>query len=248
MSQGPPRSPTWARATHTIPALLSATVIAVASCGVAAPPVDGAAGTAAQPPSRADGAHAEIRTPIGLPDGLQSATVERVRDGDTIRVRTNDPGGALQRDEVHVVQLLHVDTPESVAPGKPVQCGGLEASAYTKSLLPRNTAVYLERDAVDVDKYGRHLRHVWLPDGTMVNQAILRAGLGRFLAQEGNSLRAIELRVAETEARSNRAGIWGTCTEQATPPALPHRRAGRRRGTRPATWTGRSTPDGGAGP
>ena len=52
------------------------------------------------------------------------ATVERVIDGDTIRVRV--------QGKEYTVRLIGVDTPETVHPTKAVQHFGAEASAYTK--------------------------------------------------------------------------------------------------------------------
>ena len=76
-------------------------------------------------------------------------TVVRVIDGDTVDV---DLDGARER-----VRLIGVDTPESVARDRPIQCYGVEASDRTKELLPEGTAVRLERDEVSRDQYGRLL-------------------------------------------------------------------------------------------
>ena len=76
------------------------------------------------------------------------ATVVRVIDGDTIRVRV--------QGKEHTVRLIGVDTPETVHPTKTVQHFGAEASAYTKAALEAKT-VTLEADpSGDTrDRYGR---------------------------------------------------------------------------------------------
>ena len=81
------------------------------------------------------------------------ATVVRVIDGDTIRVRV--------RGKEHTVRFIGVDTPETVHPTKTVQHFGAEASAYTKAALEGKT-VTLEADPTGdtVDRYGRLLRYV----------------------------------------------------------------------------------------
>ena len=70
------------------------------------------------------------------------ATVVRVIDGDTIRVRV--------QGKEYTVRLIGVDTPETVHPAKAVQHFGAEASAYTKAAL----------EAKDGDARSRpHRRH-----------------------------------------------------------------------------------------
>ena len=64
--------------------------------------------------------------------------VTKVIDGDTIRVRL---GSTME-----TVRLIGVNTPETKAPNKPVECFGPEASARTHELLPDGTVVQLERD------------------------------------------------------------------------------------------------------
>lgn len=96
----------------------------------------------------------------GLP-----ATVVRVVDGDTIDVRLSDSSQPMR--------LILIDTPE-VFGG--VDCYGHEASAFTASLLLPSTTVTLERDVSETDRFGRLLRYVWLADGTMLNERIVREG------------------------------------------------------------------------
>ncbi len=88
---------------------------------------------------------------------LEKATVERVVDGDTLKVSV---GGESYR-----VRLIGMDTPESVAPEESRNTPeGVEASDYTKSLVSEGQTVYLQKDTSDTDKYGRLLRYVWLED------------------------------------------------------------------------------------
>ena len=94
------------------------------------------------------------------------ATVIRVIDGDTIRVRV--------RGKAHTVRLIGVDTPETVHPTKAVQHFGAEASAYTKAALEAKT-VTLEDPTDTKDRYGRLLRYVLL-DGENFNARLIREG------------------------------------------------------------------------
>src|SRR5947209_3542513 len=81
-------------------------------------------------------------------------------------------GGRRQR-----VRLLGIDTPESVRPNTPVQCFALEASARTKALLPKGTAVSVMGDVERRDRYGRLLAYVFRHgDGLFINLELAREG------------------------------------------------------------------------
>ena len=101
----------------------------------------------------------------------ESGTVVKVVDGDTIQIEI----GA----QVEVVRLIGVDTPETVDPRKPVEFFGREASEFTRRLA-LGKVVRLEQDPQGDtrDTYGRLLRYVHLPDGTLLNAEIIRQGYG----------------------------------------------------------------------
>ena len=98
------------------------------------------------------------------------ATVVRVIDGDTIRVRV--------QGKEYTVRLIGVDTPETVHPTKTVQHFGAEASAYTKAALEAKTVTFEADPTGDTrDRYGRLLRYVHL-DGENFNARLIREGYG----------------------------------------------------------------------
>lgn len=142
-----------------------------------------------------------------LPDGGSGlvATVERVVDGDTVRLRMAGSGTESAR-------LLGIDTPESVKPDSPVECYGPEASKHTADLLPPGTQVLIQRDREARDRYGRLLVYLWRrDDGLFVNQALLTDGYASVLSISPNTARRAELEAAERTARKARAGLWGAC-------------------------------------
>jgi len=142
------------------------------------------------------------RGEAALPAGA-NASVTRVVDGDTIDVRID---GHTER-----VRLLGIDTPESVG-DRPPECWGKEASALTKQLLPKGTAVRLERDVEARDAYGRLLGYVVrVSDGLFVNLELAEQGAADVLTIAPNGAHAAEMEQAVAAARSAGRGLWGGC-------------------------------------
>lgn len=130
--------------------------------------------------------------------------VTHIVDGDTLDV---DIGGTEER-----IRLIGVDTPETVAPNRPVQCYGTEASAFLASLVPEGTPVRLERDAVARDRYGRLLAYVYrAEDDLLVNLALVAQGYADAVTYGDNEALYPELVAAEAEARDGGRGLWGIC-------------------------------------
>jgi micrococcal nuclease len=134
-----------------------------------------------------------------------NATMLRIVDGDTIDVTI---GGRRER-----VRLIGIDTPETKKPNTPVQCFGPEASAYTKSLLPVDSPLHLERDVVGRDDFGRMLAYVYVAaDGLFVNMQIIRQGYARPLTIAPNVAHADEFAEAARVAEADNIGLWARCT------------------------------------
>jgi len=134
--------------------------------------------------------------------GLYSIT--EFSDGDTITVDMNG------RDEV--IRFIGVDTPETHDPRKAVQCFGVRASEFTKSLIGNNK-VRLESDVLDTnrDRYNRLLRYVYLPDGRLVNAEIIKQGYG--FAYTGFPFSKMDKFVGyQKTAREQNLGLWSNCT------------------------------------
>ena len=129
------------------------------------------------------------------------AEVERVIDGDTIEVMIGDS----EED----VRYIGVDTPESVAPGEPVECFGKAASGENERLVGGET-VRLVFDAERRDDYGRLLAYVYVGE-LFVNAALVEDGFARTLEIEPNTSRAGRLARLEAEAGREGHGLWGAC-------------------------------------
>jgi micrococcal nuclease len=95
-------------------------------------------------------------------------TVSRVVDGDTVEIDQSVDG-------LTDVRLIGVDTPETSHPTYGEQPYGQQAKEFTVSRL-EGERVALDFDVEKTDRYGRLLAYVWLPDGSMFNETLVREG------------------------------------------------------------------------
>jgi micrococcal nuclease len=132
--------------------------------------------------------------------GKTNAAVERVTDGDTVRL------SGLGR-----TRLIGIDTPE-VFGG--VQCYGREASAFTKRVLKPGTRVRYQLGVEQRDRYGRALAYVWLADGRFFNLMLAERGYATTLTIPPNVEYADRFRAAVRRAREANRGLWSprTCS------------------------------------
>ncbi|HEY4609109.1 MAG TPA: thermonuclease family protein, partial [Ilumatobacteraceae bacterium] len=106
-----------------------------------------------------------------------------------------------------------IDTPETKKSNTPVQCYGPEATKFTKSLLPKDVSLHLERDVVARDDFGRMLAYVYIAgDGQFVNLTIIRQGYARPLTIKPNAAHADEFVDAASTAQREHIGLWAKCT------------------------------------
>jgi micrococcal nuclease len=131
-----------------------------------------------------------------------SAMVVRVVDGDTAEMELRNGG-------TEGVRFIGVDTPESVAPGQPVECFGKNASRFTEGLL-ENERVALRFGAERRDRYGRLLAYVYLGD-QFVNAELVRLGYARTLAISPNVDYAEKFARLQQAAANAGRGLWDAC-------------------------------------
>ena len=141
--------------------------------------------------------------------GAVTAQVTHVVDGDTIDVRLPD-------GDEETVRYIGIDTPETVKPDSPVQCGGPKAHEVNERLVG-GRAVTLRFDQEPRDIYGRLLAYVYLPRPRpggrprFVNAELLRRGLARTLTIPPNdSFAELFARLASRAGTAGR-GLWGRC-------------------------------------
>ena len=129
--------------------------------------------------------------------------VVQFNDGDTIAVDMNG--------SVETIRFIGIDTPETHKPNTPVQCYGPEASDYTKKLIG-NQKVRLVADPINTnrDRYGRLLRYVYLPDGILVEEELIRNGYA-FSYTQFPFEKTEQFDQLEQQAKDAKAGLWSAC-------------------------------------
>lgn len=117
--------------------------------------------------------------------------VTRIVDGDTVHC-----------DRLRI-RLLLIDAPErKQAPF------GRRATEALARLVPMGSTVRLEYDVDRTDRYGRTLAYLYTPNGTFVNEAMVREGYAVPLVYPPNVRHVERIRAAAAAARRARAGLW----------------------------------------
>lgn len=142
---------------------------------------------------------------------VRVGTVERVSDGDTVRVRI---GGITER-----VRLLGINAPEREREDHAGECWAQEATDTARDLLPEGARVSVVADPGqgERDQYDRLLGFVYRGGdggpGTgagSVNLALVEAGAARVYVYRRNPFSGADrFRAAEREARDGDRGLWG---------------------------------------
>jgi micrococcal nuclease len=143
-----------------------------------------------------------------MPVGVgEMAVVERVYDGDTIKLK----------DGRHV-RILGVNAPE-IDHGKERtgQALGEESRGATETFLKANKNVRLFYDEQRVDRYERTLAHVYDAQGNSLAANLLRSGLGFHVAIPPNLSLNECLIGQEAIARKKGLGVWSHVGWQAKP-------------------------------
>ena len=122
---------------------------------------------------------------------LQGRVVS-VADGDTVTV-------FVGKDGMTTVRLYGIDSPEGA------QRGGRTATETTRSLVfLREVRV----EVLDTDRYGRDVALVHLPDGTILNEELLRQGQAWVYTAYCNRPRCLTWKTLERTAREEKKGLW----------------------------------------
>ncbi|PAA15922.1 thermonuclease family protein [Pseudomonas fragi] len=132
------------------------------------------------------------------PGGVSYALVERVSDGDTLRLKDG-----------RSVRMIGINTPETGKPGKSAEPFADAARKRLQALVAQsNGRVGLLAGKQSRDRYGRTLAHVFGADGSNLEARLLAAGLGYQVAIAPNVALLGCQQAAERSARKARLGLW----------------------------------------
>ena len=129
---------------------------------------------------------------IELP-GREVAYVQQVIDGDSIEVSLDGVAYNLR--------YIGIDAPEI---GMPL----FKEAAEANRRLVEGQIVELEHDITNTDQYGRLLRYVFLPDGTLVNAELVRLGLAASKAYPPDIKYQEMIASSESTAIAAGIGLW----------------------------------------
>ncbi len=126
------------------------------------------------------------------------ATVARVLDGDTLELTDHTR-----------IRIIGINAPEINHRARSTQAFAAEARTALTALLGQSThRVALQYGSDRLDRYGRTLAHVFLPDGTNLAQQMLIKGLAARIAFPPNMWAQDCYRHGENRAREQQRGLW----------------------------------------
>jgi micrococcal nuclease len=122
--------------------------------------------------------------------------VTYVIDGDTVIM-----------DDHQRVRLIGIDAPEIDSRYHRGEYFGRESGEYLRKRI-EGREVVLKPGAEPFDKYGRRLAFIYLPDGTFINEEMVRLGFAETFRSFPFSGREKFLAL-EDQAREKELGMWG---------------------------------------
>ena len=144
------------------------------------------------------------RDPVEKPRRTRLHPVLDVVDGDTVTV-------AYRGSEVSV-RVIGIDTPETVHPTEPVECGGPQASATASALLSgKRVQLVFDPSQGRLDAYGRTLAYLRAPGVGDFGLAMIRRGRAAEYTYDTSYAQQARYQAAEAKAQSADRGIWRSC-------------------------------------
>jgi micrococcal nuclease len=143
----------------------------------------------------------------------QATIVSRVVDGDTLKIN--------YKGQKESIRLIGIDTPESrinkktkkdaKRSGQNVEtiiAMGKRATAYVESLVKPGDTITIEFDVQERDRYKRLLGYLYLSNGKMLNEEIVKAGYANVMMIPPNVKYKDRFLRAYQEAREDKRGLW----------------------------------------
>ncbi len=135
--------------------------------------------------------------------GPSSGTIVNVVDGDTVDL---DTGTRLR--------LLLVDAPEIAHNSTEVDiCYGPEATQFTTDHVLGQKVTLKYDESACTDKYGRTLAYVSIGSFELNRELVKQGFACRLYIPPAGDARQDEFADYESEAQTDRTGMWGACTD-----------------------------------
>ena len=147
-------------------------------------------------------------------NNLNNAVIVRIIDGDTYKVNFNGKEQSLR--------IIGVDAPESKPNKKAfrdsrktgqdiatIMAMGKRATIFVETLIKPGDTIKIEFDVQQYDRYGRLLGYVYLPNGKMLNEELVRAGYANLMTVPPNVKYQSRFLELYKQARENKRGLWG---------------------------------------
>lgn len=143
------------------------------------------------------GADANCSLPDGLPRSVRPVAVRRVQDGDSFIAADG-----------RTVRLIGVNTPELGGKGRAGEPLSRQAKAFVDDFVRSHPQLVLVPGSEPRDNHGRHLMHVYTPQGQSLEALLVANGLGWAVAVPPNLALADCLAALERTARKAGLGVW----------------------------------------
>lgn len=116
-------------------------------------------------------------------------------------------GDELVLDNGWVIRLIGIDVPTADYGKREGQFYGKAAIDFVRGRALGAT-IRLEYDKEQVDRYGRALAYVTLPDGRLLNEALVAEGMAVVACFPPNTGRCDQFARAQSSALAERRGLW----------------------------------------
>ncbi|HEV8078254.1 MAG TPA: thermonuclease family protein [Marinobacter sp.] len=133
----------------------------------------------------------------GFTRGLPKVAIASVADGDTLRTTTGDR-----------LRLVGINTAELGRDGAADEPLARQARQAAQDFVNSSQTLYWRAAPGGKDRYGRLLGEIYNGAGSSLSAALLRSGLGFYIAVAPLPQWAACLQRAEDEARSANLGVW----------------------------------------
>lgn len=143
----------------------------------------------------------------------ETATVADIVDGDTLIVEFNN--------KKETINLIGIDAPESVMNRKAeidsritgeslitITSKGIDAKRFVERIVNKGDTVFITFDVLMKDQEGKLQGYVYLSDGRLLNEEIIRAGYAKAIISPPNVKFKDRFMDAYKEARQFRRGLW----------------------------------------